>query len=137
KASRMSKYRMLLLQLGEKYQGEFGEGWPVEIKILLMSVVEMIVFIALRFLLSLSDEANENTVSFICDMIDRHFGITGVRSNNADMDIKEPKLAPERTEDDNLNIDIPNPPEEANDIRHIAGWIPTITSTLGIDNVDS
>lgn len=135
--NRMGKYRMLLIQLGEKYnQGGSGSGWPVEVKILVISLVEMVVFIAVRWLLGFLDEnATESTTNFITDLIDKQFGITGIRGNT-NTNIPEPSIPKNNQNNGNSGkepINIPVPPDEQNDISEITGYIPAISNFLNLE----
>jgi hypothetical protein len=135
--NRMGKYKMLLIQLGEKYnQGDgYGSGWPVEVKILVISIIEMLVFIAVRWLLGFLDEnATESTTNFITDLIDKQFGITGVRSN-MNANIPEPSIPSATVVKDTRGdvINIPVAPDGMNDISEVTGYIPMVSNFLGLD----
>lgn len=139
--NRMGKYKILLIQLGEKYHGEFGEGWPVEVKILMMSLIEMIVFIAVRwFLGSLNDTGVATSVDTISTMIDRYFGITGINNPDRPDNIPPPPdyngpvdhNLPQGPQQ--LRIPIPELPEPSSNVSDALGWIPTITGALGLNN---
>ena len=139
--NRMGKYKILLIQLGEKYHGEYGEGWPVEIKILVMSLIEIVLFIAIRWLMSsLSDSGVESSVDVVSNLIDKYFGITGVSNSNRQDNIPPP---PQHMDDDyndennNPNVPrvtIPSLPEESTNINDALSWLPTITGALGLSN---
>jgi len=137
--NRMGKYKILLIQLGEKYHGEYGEGWPVEIKILVMSLIEMVLFIAIRWLMSsLSDSGVESSVDVVSNLIDKYFGITGVSNSNSQDNIPPPPSQDiEDIDDDNPGIPrvtIPSLPEEATNVNDALSWLPTITGALGLGN---
>ena len=45
----MTKYRMMLIELGERsYSSTVGEGWPVEIKILITALINGVIFLLLQ-----------------------------------------------------------------------------------------
>lgn len=49
----MNKYRMLLIELGERsYAAGIGEGWPVELRILMMAAMNAVIFVLVHFLAS-------------------------------------------------------------------------------------
>jgi hypothetical protein len=138
--NRMGKYKMLLLQLGEKYHGEFGEGWPVEVRIIVMSLVEMAIFIGIRYFASFIDEGSvENVTNMISDVVDRFFSITGSgngggagsvplpRSPNVNQ-IEEDRFEPP------VSIPVPDIPDPADDISEITSWLPMATNMLGLNN---
>ncbi len=136
---KMGKYKILLIQLGEKYHGDFGEGWPVEVRIIMMSLIEMVLFIAVRWLLgNIGDNGVNASVDTVSNLIDRYFGITGVSNPDRDDAIPPPPEydPPPGDNDGDSNrprIVIPSLPEEPTDITKITGWIPTITNTLGLN----
>lgn len=60
----MSRYKRMLIELGEKNYGGEGSGWPVEIRIIFISLVNAAVFIVIKFFANYlgGGEAMANTI---------------------------------------------------------------------------
>lgn len=69
----MSKYRMLLIELGERNQASgIGEGWPVELRILAMAAFNGVIFILVQMLanrVGMDGESADNTADQLREMI--------------------------------------------------------------------
>jgi hypothetical protein len=69
----MKKYRMLLIELGERNQATgIGEGWPVELRILAMAAFNGVIFILVQMLakrVGMDGESADNTANQLREMI--------------------------------------------------------------------
>ena len=68
----MNKYRMLLIELGERsYAASLGEAWPVEVRILTMAVINGVIFLLVQLVAKkLGGEANPEMASKLAGMVD-------------------------------------------------------------------
>jgi len=68
----MNKYQMLLIELGERNYSSFGEGWPVEARILLMALFNGVIFVMVKSLtdqMSLDPSYTEEITEMINDYL--------------------------------------------------------------------
>lgn len=100
----MSKYRMLLIELGERNQAAgIGEGWPVELRILAMAAFNGVIFILVQMLanrVGMDGETADNTANQLREMINNFLtqnkGADALkRAEQADADHPPPPPAPE------------------------------------------
>lgn len=73
----MSKYNMLLIELGERSHSSMGEGWPVEARLLLMSLFNALIFVLVKTLadkISLDDKYTEEISETVNDFLTKGGG---------------------------------------------------------------
>lgn len=116
----MKKYRMLLIELGERsYSAGMGEGWPVEVRILMMAGMNAAIFVLLNFLPSMMGIAGNVPDKMVEELKEM---ITSFLTQNKGSDVL--KRAEEAT------ADHPPPPAPAPDSSPPLGGIGNMLAGL-------
>jgi hypothetical protein len=78
----MHRYERLLMELGEKQYTSFGSGWPVEIRILMIALLNAAFFVILQYA---SSSLGQGAVTIIQDFLSNIFSGAPASSNPSDI----------------------------------------------------
>ena len=100
----MNNYDQMLIELGEKSHGGIGSGWPVEIRLLMLTLFNALIFIMIKYL---SNWAGPELGSIIQSAIN---GLM-TRNNPIQSSSQGTTQSNSNTSDDQSGTGIPNPPQ--------------------------
>ena len=110
----MNKYERLLNELGEKSYGGIGANWPVEARIIMLALFNVVVFLIIKVIISYLPEGVGNMVKGLV----RNF-MKGNKENRQNSNA--PALS--GTNDGPTDNEIPNPPERGGGLGGLGGLL--------------
>lgn len=119
----MNKYRMLLIELGERsYASNLGDAWPVEVRILAMALMNGVIFLAVQLIAKkLGGDGNSAMGEKLAKMVNDF-----LTQNKGDDVLRRAEEA---------TSDMPPPPatttDDSNPFGMLGSFLPAITSMLG------
>lgn len=118
----MNKYRMLLIELGERsYASSLGDAWPVEVRLLAMALINGVIFLLVQMIAKkLGGDGNSTMASELSKMVNDF-----LTQNKGDDILRRAEEA---------TADKPPPPQtttdDSNPLGMLGSFLPAITSML-------